>query len=137
MQNVAELMKPLFIKPVNFIKLFDSKAKTALIETINQVRNMRFRLPHHKRFKIMDIFKSNSAGSGNPLPEIFLTGDISNEYASYFSINSLQKWLGRPFSLHSMVGWLDVHLDFQSKQLSAETIANTLILPEGGSLKQW
>ena len=56
MQNVAELMKPLFIKPVNFIKLFDSKAKTAMIETINQVRNMRFRLPHH----ILDLGKKEN-----------------------------------------------------------------------------
>ena len=39
MENAAELMKPPFDKPVNFIKLFDAKTRTALIETIDQVRN--------------------------------------------------------------------------------------------------
>ena len=38
MENAAELMKPPFDKPVNFIKLFDVKTRTALIETIDQVR---------------------------------------------------------------------------------------------------
>ncbi len=38
MENVAELTKPPFDKPVSFIKLFDAKTRTALMETINQVR---------------------------------------------------------------------------------------------------
>lgn len=38
METVAELTKPPFDKPVSFIKLFDPKTRTALMETINQVR---------------------------------------------------------------------------------------------------
>lgn len=38
MENVAELAKPPFDKPVGFIKLFDAKTRTALMETINQIR---------------------------------------------------------------------------------------------------
>ena len=38
MENVAELTKPPFDKPTSFIKLFDVKTRTALIETINRVR---------------------------------------------------------------------------------------------------
>lgn len=38
MENVAELTKPPFDKPISFLKLFDVKTRTALIETINQVR---------------------------------------------------------------------------------------------------
>lgn len=38
MENVAELTKPPFDKPISFIKLFDAKTRTALMETINQVR---------------------------------------------------------------------------------------------------
>lgn len=38
MENVAELTKPPFDKPISFIKLFDEKTRTALMETINQVR---------------------------------------------------------------------------------------------------
>ncbi len=38
MESVAELTKPPFDKPISFIKLFDAKTKTALMETINQVR---------------------------------------------------------------------------------------------------
>lgn len=38
MESVAELTKPPFDKPVSFIKLFDAKTRTALMETINQVR---------------------------------------------------------------------------------------------------
>jgi type I restriction enzyme R subunit len=38
METVAELTKPPFDKPVSFIKLFDAKTRTALMETINQVR---------------------------------------------------------------------------------------------------
>ncbi len=38
MENVAELTKPPFDKPISFIKLFDAKTRTDLMETINQVR---------------------------------------------------------------------------------------------------
>ena len=38
MENVSELTKPPFDKPVSFIKLFDVKTRTALITTINQIR---------------------------------------------------------------------------------------------------
>ena len=38
MDNVAELAKPPFDKPISFIKLFDAKTRTALMKTINQVR---------------------------------------------------------------------------------------------------
>lgn len=38
MENVAELTRPPFDKPISFIKLFDPKTRTALMETINQVR---------------------------------------------------------------------------------------------------
>ena len=38
MENVAELTKPPFDKPISFIKLFDAKTRTALIETINIIR---------------------------------------------------------------------------------------------------
>ena len=38
MENVAELTKPPFDKPVSFIKLFDAKTRAALMDTINQVR---------------------------------------------------------------------------------------------------
>ena len=38
MENVAELTKPPFDKPVSFIKLFDGRTRAALMETINQVR---------------------------------------------------------------------------------------------------
>ena len=38
MENVSELTKPPFDKPVSFIKLFDAKTRTALIATINQIR---------------------------------------------------------------------------------------------------
>lgn len=38
MENVSELTKPPFDKPVSFIKLFDAKNRTALIATINQIR---------------------------------------------------------------------------------------------------
>lgn len=39
MENVSELTKPPFDKPVSFIKLFDAKTRTALIATINQIRD--------------------------------------------------------------------------------------------------
>lgn len=38
METVSELTKPPFDKPVSFIKLFDAKTRTALIATINQIR---------------------------------------------------------------------------------------------------
>ncbi len=38
MENVAELTKPPFDKPISFIKLFDAKTRTALMETINMIR---------------------------------------------------------------------------------------------------
>ena len=38
MENVTELTKPPFDKPVSFIKLFDPKTRTALMKTINQIR---------------------------------------------------------------------------------------------------
>ncbi len=38
MENVSELTKPPFDKPISFIKLFDVKTRTALMETINQIR---------------------------------------------------------------------------------------------------
>lgn len=38
MENVAELTKPPFDKPISFIKLFDAKTRTALMTTINQIR---------------------------------------------------------------------------------------------------
>ena len=38
MENVSELTKPPFDKPVSFIKLFDAKTRTALMAAINQIR---------------------------------------------------------------------------------------------------
>lgn len=38
MENVSQLTKPPFDKPVGFIKLFDVKTRTALMATINQIR---------------------------------------------------------------------------------------------------
>lgn len=38
MENVAELTKPPFDKPISFIKLFDAKTRNELIEAINQIR---------------------------------------------------------------------------------------------------
>lgn len=38
MENVAELTKPPFDKPISFVKLFDGKTRAALMETINRVR---------------------------------------------------------------------------------------------------
>lgn len=38
MENVAELTKPPFDKPIGFIKLFDAKTRNELIEAINQIR---------------------------------------------------------------------------------------------------
>ena len=44
MENVAELTKPPFDKPLGFIKLFDAKTRTALMDTINQVRENAVRI---------------------------------------------------------------------------------------------
>ena len=38
MENVAELTKPPFDKPISFVKLFDPKTRTALMAAINQIR---------------------------------------------------------------------------------------------------
>ena len=38
METVAELTKPPFDKPISFVKLFDPQTRTALMDTINQVR---------------------------------------------------------------------------------------------------
>ena len=38
MENVSALTRPPFDKPVSFIKLFDNKTRTALMQAINQVR---------------------------------------------------------------------------------------------------
>ena len=38
MDNVAELQKPPFDKPIRFIKLFDAKTRMALMQTINAVK---------------------------------------------------------------------------------------------------
>ena len=38
MENVSDLTKPPFDKPVSFIKLFDAKTRTALITAIDQIR---------------------------------------------------------------------------------------------------
>ena len=37
MENVEELTKPPFDKPIRFTKLFDAKTRTALVETIQQI----------------------------------------------------------------------------------------------------
>lgn len=38
MENVADLTKPPFDKPISFIKLFDAHTRRALIAAINQIR---------------------------------------------------------------------------------------------------
>lgn len=38
MENVAELQKPPFDKPVSFVKLFDAKTRMAIMDTIREVR---------------------------------------------------------------------------------------------------
>ena len=45
MENVAELTKPPFDKPVSFIKLFDANTRAALMDTINQVRKNAEQIP--------------------------------------------------------------------------------------------
>ena len=39
MDNVSDLQKPPFDKPISFIRLFDSKTRTALMQAINAVRD--------------------------------------------------------------------------------------------------
>ena len=39
MENATALTKPPFDKPVSFVKLFDTKTRSALLETIYQVRD--------------------------------------------------------------------------------------------------
>ena len=39
MEDITDLMKPPFDKPVSFIKLFDAKTRTALMAAINQVKD--------------------------------------------------------------------------------------------------
>jgi len=38
-EDVKILMKPPFDKPYSFIKMFDSKTRTALIQTIETIKN--------------------------------------------------------------------------------------------------
>ena len=45
MENVAELTKPPFDKPVSFLKLFDAKTRAALMDTINQIRKNAEQVP--------------------------------------------------------------------------------------------
>ena len=44
MENVTELTKPPFDKPDGFVKLFDAKTRTALMETIQQIRENAIRI---------------------------------------------------------------------------------------------
>ena len=44
MENVAELTKPPFDKPVGFIRLFDARTRTALMKAIDQVRENATRI---------------------------------------------------------------------------------------------
>lgn len=37
MEDIKELMKPPFDKPISFVKLFDARTRTALMETINEI----------------------------------------------------------------------------------------------------
>ena len=39
MENVAELAKPPFDKPISFVKLFDAKTRANLMAAINQVKD--------------------------------------------------------------------------------------------------
>ena len=38
MENITELTKPPFDKPISFLKLFDAKTRDSIVEAINQVR---------------------------------------------------------------------------------------------------
>lgn len=44
MENVAELQKPPFDKPVAFIKMFDAKTRAALIQKINEIKENAVRV---------------------------------------------------------------------------------------------
>ena len=44
MENVSELTKPPFDKPVSFLKLFDAKTRAALMSAINMVRDNAVRI---------------------------------------------------------------------------------------------
>ena len=39
MDSAAELQKPPFDKPVSFVRLFDGKTRTLILEAINRVRD--------------------------------------------------------------------------------------------------
>ena len=39
MDNVAELQRPPFDKPVSFVKLFDAKTRMALMQVIKNVKD--------------------------------------------------------------------------------------------------
>lgn len=39
MDNISDLQKPPFDKPISFIRLFDAKTRTALMQAINAVRD--------------------------------------------------------------------------------------------------
>ena len=39
MDDVKELMKPPFDKPISFVKLFDVKTRTALVQKINEIKD--------------------------------------------------------------------------------------------------
>ena len=38
MENIRELQKPPFDKPIPFIKMFDAKTRNSLIQTINDIK---------------------------------------------------------------------------------------------------
>lgn len=44
MENLSELTKPPFDKPISFVKLFDAKTRTALMAAINQIRDNAVRI---------------------------------------------------------------------------------------------
>ena len=38
MEDIKELMKPPFDKPISFVELFDARTRTALMEKINEIK---------------------------------------------------------------------------------------------------
>ena len=38
MEDIKELMKPPFDKPISFVKLFDAKTRTALMQKIMEIK---------------------------------------------------------------------------------------------------
>lgn len=38
MEDIKELMKPPFDKPISFVKLFDARTRTALMHKINEIK---------------------------------------------------------------------------------------------------